>query len=62
MLCENLKKAREKKGFSQKEVADLIGISQVALHYFETGLKVPSVPTLISLSSVLEESMDALVK
>ncbi len=62
MLSENLKKAREEKNWSQQKVAESVGVTQVALHYFETGVKVPSVPVLMELSRVLGKTMDDLVK
>lgn len=62
MLAENLKKAREKKGFSQEELAKSAGTTQQAYSLFELGLKVPSVPTLVLLAKKLETSVDELVK
>ena len=62
MLSENLKKARERKGFSQDEVAKSAGTTQQAYSLFELGLKIPSVPTLVLISKKLETSVDDLVK
>ena len=61
MLAANLKKAREEKGMTQKEVAEAVGITQVAINYFEQGVKVPSLPTMITISKTLEKSIDELV-
>lgn len=62
MLSENLKKAREEKNLSQQKVAEAVGVTQVAIHHFEKGIKVPSLPVLIELSRVLGKTMDDLVK
>ena len=62
MLAVNLKNAREELGLSQEEVAKELGITQPAYSYYESGLKCPTVPTLIQLSKVLKKSMDELAK
>lgn len=62
MLGENLKKAREEKKLGIVQVAQEVGITHAALSYFENGLKVPSVPTLVRLAEVLGKSIDELVK
>lgn len=62
MLSENLKKAREEKNWSQQKVAESVGVTQVAIHHFEKGIKIPSVPVLVELSNVLGKSLDDLVK
>ena len=40
-FAENLKTAREKKQISQYELADMVGLTQTAIAYFELGSKVP---------------------
>ena len=61
MIAERLIAAREKTGLSQTEVAKRIGATQAAVSYFEMGLKIPSVPTLLSLARLYNVSMDYLV-
>lgn len=61
MLSENLKKAREEKKLSQQKVAEAVGVTQAAINYFENGVKVPQLATMISLSKVLGKSIDELV-
>lgn len=61
MLSENLKKAREERGLTQKQVADAVGVTQTAINYFENGLKIPSLPTMISLARTLEKRIDDLI-
>jgi len=40
-----LRSIRELKNLSEKQVADMVGISQPAYHMIECGQKNPSVPT-----------------
>lgn len=42
-FSENVKKLREKKGLTQAELAEQIGISQVMITQYERGLKVPTI-------------------
>lgn len=62
MLSENLKKARLENKRTQKSVADAVGVSQVAIQYFEAGTKVPSLPVMVALAATLNRSIDELVK
>lgn len=62
MLSENLKKAREEKNWSQQKVAEAVGVTQAAINYFENGVKIPQLATMIALSNVLGKSIDELVK
>ena len=62
MLSENLKKAREEKGMSQKDVAEAVGVTQTAINRFEQGIKVPSLSTMVDLSATLDKTIDELVK
>ena len=62
MLGENIKKAREKIGMKQIELAEAVGVAQSAIVYFEKGYRNPSVHTLKLLSKVLGKSIDELVK
>lgn len=48
-----LRAIREIKGFSEKKVADLCGISQPMYHFIETGIKNPSVWTAQKIAKVL---------
>lgn len=48
-----LRSIREIKGYSEKKVAELSGISQPMYHWIETGEKNPSVQTARRISKVL---------
>lgn len=58
---ENLRLLREKKGLRQKDVAELIGVSQVAYSYYEKGSREPDYATLVKLSDFFGVSTDYLL-
>jgi len=59
---KNLKKLRNKKGWSQEKLAREAGISYIALVKIERGMiKNPKLETLIKLSKALGVSIDKLV-
>lgn len=62
MLGDELKKAREKKGLSQRAVAKQAGISQQALSLFERGENIPTIKTLYRLALLLEVPLNQLLK
>lgn len=61
MDYKRLKRFRRGKGFTQEEVAKLIGISRQAFSNYERGIRVPSVDVLVKLADVYEMSLDELV-
>lgn len=61
MLQENLKKARERLGLSQVEMAKKVGISQPMYSYYESGLKTPTLYLAKTMANVLGVSLDYLV-
>lgn len=50
----DLQKEREKKGLSQEQLANLIGVKRQALSGIERGLSLPSVENAKKLASVLD--------
>lgn len=60
MIAERLREAREKKGITQFDAAAKVGISHVALGYFERGVKMPSIAVLIELARLYGVSLDYL--
>lgn len=56
-----VKELRIEKGFSQKKLGDLIGVSKVSIFNYENGLQLPSVEILIKLANVLNCSIDYLL-
>lgn len=58
---ENLKKARERKGFSQKDMAEYIGVAKSTYSLYESGNREPGVPTIKKMANVLNVSADELL-
>lgn len=52
-LAEKIKRIREKKGMTQKEVASLMGISQQAYGQYESGGRVPKLETVTRIAEAL---------
>ena len=55
------KKVRTEKGFTQKQVADGLGIAEQAYQRYEYGRTVPSATVLIALADFFDVSLDYLV-
>lgn len=60
-ISERIKSIRVSKGFTQKQVADAIGVTEVSLQRFEYGSSRPSLDTLIALADYFDVSLDYLV-
>ena len=60
-LPEKLRLLRIKYGFSQKQVADKIGVSPSVVSGYETGERTPSTEVLLSLSYLYNTSSDYLL-
>ncbi len=58
---ENLKFAREKRGLSQKEVAENIGVAKSTYSLYESGNREPNVQTIKKIADVLNTSADELL-
>ncbi len=61
-LGTKLTRLRKKKGYTQQEVADLLGISQPAYHKWETDLAKPAIENLIKISEVYEIDLNELLE
>ena len=53
MQLVNLRKYRKAKGLKQKELADLVGVSESLISQFESGKKHPSFETALKIAEVL---------
>lgn len=53
-VAENLKKIRKEKGFSQKEIAVKLGVSQPSYAQYENGKRVPKFETLQRIANALD--------
>lgn len=54
----NLKELRKENGYSQREVAEVISVSQRVYSNYERGEKEPSIDTLIKLSKLFKTTID----
>ena len=61
VIGERIRNERLKKGYTQKELGDLIGVSSSAICGYENGKKKPALSIIIRLSSVLNLSIDYLL-
>ena len=61
MLGNMLKKLRAKHAMSQKELADLLGITQQAVAKWEAEKSEPDSATLVKIAEIFEISVDELL-
>ncbi|AXR62923.1 helix-turn-helix domain-containing protein [Leptospira mayottensis] len=60
-LGTNIRSLRSKKGWSQTELADKIGVHLTHINRIENGKYLPSLDTVVLLAEALESSLDILV-
>ena len=58
---ENLKNARERKGISQKEMSENIGVAKSTYSLYESGNREPNVQTIKKIADILNVSADELL-
>ena len=58
---ENLKFAREKRGYSQNDMAESIGVAKSTYSLYESGNREPNVQTIKKIADVLNVSADELL-
>ena len=58
---ENLKKARKNKGFTQKELAEIVGVKRPTVAGYESKDQEPSYKTLKKIAGILDCSIDSLL-
>lgn len=57
----NLKQLRKKKGLTQKGLGKIINVEPITISRYETGLREPSIDTLLLLSNYFNISADELI-
>ncbi|WP_099156578.1 helix-turn-helix domain-containing protein [Virgibacillus ndiopensis] len=62
IFSERLKKEREKKGWSQTELAEKIHVSRQSVSKWETGKNYPSIEVIIDLSDLFGITVDELLR
>lgn len=58
---ENLRIARERKGLTQKDVAESIGVAKSTYSLYESGSREPNVQTIKKIANVLKTPADELL-
>lgn len=58
---ENLKNARERRGMSQREVAESIGVANSTYSLYESGSREPNLPTIRRIADILNVSANDLL-
>lgn len=58
---ENLKRIRKERGLSQKMLADMLGISQASISYYELSVEYPTIDKVYDIARVLEVPVDELI-
>ena len=58
---ENLRAQRERRGYTQKEMAELIGVAKSTYSLYESGNREPNVMTIKKIADVLTVSADCLL-
>lgn len=61
-MGRRIKEAREKKGFTQEQLAELTELSVQHISVIERGVKAPKLKTFIQLANVLEINADYLLE
>lgn len=62
IFSERLKKEREKKGWSQHDLAERIHVSRQSVSKWETGKNYPSIEMIIHLSDLFGVTIDELLR
>lgn len=58
---ENLKTARIRKGLTQKDIAERIGVAKSTYSLYESGNREPNVQTIKKIADILNTSADTLL-
>lgn len=59
-FADNLKKAREKCGLTQKQLAGKVHVTESAINQYESGAKLPKADVLIQLAKALKTTAEKL--
>ena len=60
MLGEQIKRCREKRGFTQEQLAEKIGVSIETISSIERGIKMPRLQNFVAIANQLGVSADEL--
>lgn len=60
-FADNLKRYRLMVGYTQKEMANILGITERGYRYYENGQREPNLSALVLIADLLKISLDDLV-
>lgn len=60
-FCQNLKELRLQHKYTQKQVAEKIGITYQSYQHYEMGLGFPSIPNLVKIADLFDVSIDEML-
>ena len=61
MIADRIKVLREQAGYTQTQLAKLLGITRSSVNAWELGISVPSTQYIVELSQILNVSTDYLL-
>ena len=61
-FAENFRNARKKSGLTQQQVADALGLDRSSIAQYERGFSKPSFDNIAKICSLLNVSLDELIK
>ncbi len=61
-FADKFYEARTKKGITVEDLAEEIGVTPRVVYSYQNGEKIPSVTTMVAVSSVLEISLDSMLR
>jgi len=61
-IGEKIKKKREKKGWSQKELAEKAGYSENYINLIENGKRIPHLKTILDIANVFGVTLRTLLR
>lgn len=56
-----LKMLREKQGYTQKQLADVLHVSKNSVSHYELGICMPSIDVIINMADIFDVSIDYLL-
>ena len=61
MVSENIRKLRKEKGLTQKQLGEILGISQQAINAYENNNRVPNTKTVIKMAAAFDVDISELM-
>ena len=61
MFGKNIKELRKERGLTQKQLADVIGVTQGAIYFWEKEINEPTVGYILKLAEFFQVSVDDLL-